>query len=111
MANAPVIFDDGGSTRIKQLRNDVNMDGLLGSPSGCKAKADGAFVNGAGNFKCHLKVRIHQDPDGDQDIFPPGANGNPAGLDLQADDQVIITSQNGQVATVSFDAAFNLLIE
>jgi hypothetical protein len=108
MPNAPVIFDDGGSTRIKQLRDDVNMDGLLGLPAGAgvafQAQADGPFTGAGGNFKCHMKVRFHQN-DGDQTIKPPAVGPKPAGLDLNAGDQVIITSQNGQIATISFDAA------
>jgi hypothetical protein len=107
MPNSPVIIDDGGSTRIKQLKDNVNMDGLLGTPSGgvfvFQAPADGPFVDGGGNFKCHMKVRFHQN-DGNQTVLPPGGAGVPAGVDLQANDQVTITSQNGQVATITFDA-------
>jgi hypothetical protein len=111
MANAPVIFDDGGSTRIKQLKDNVNMDGLLGTPVGanivCQDKADGPFVDVHGNFKCHMTIRFHQG-DGTQNVLPPGSGGVAAGMDLVVSDTVVITSQNGQVATVTFDAT-NLL--
>ena len=114
---SPVIFDDGGSTRIKQLQDDANMDGLLGIPGPApgttvfQALADGRFVDGAGNFKCLMKVRIHQ-LDGDQQIFPPPVGGGGSGVDLQQPDTIIIVSQNGQIATLTFDAVtFRMLIQ
>jgi hypothetical protein len=39
----PVIFDDGGSTRIKQLIDNANMDGLV--DDGHVANATGAFMS------------------------------------------------------------------
>lgn len=114
MANAPVIFDDGGSTRIKQLKDSVNMDGLLGTPVGqnivCQDKADGPFVDVHGNFKCHMTIRFHQG-DGNQNVLPPGGGGVAAGMDLLQNDSVVITSQNGQIATVTFDATNLLTIQ
>ena len=58
----PVIFDDGGSTRIKQIKDGVRMDGLLDV---FKDQADGRFIDGAGNFQCTMNVRFHE-IDGDQ---------------------------------------------
>src|ERR1051325_2391960 len=107
MANAPVIFDDGGSTRIKQLKDNVKMDGLLG-PGAFTATADGDFKNGA-VFKCHMKIRMHQD-DGDQTVLPAAPPGGNAGIDPQAGDTVVITSQNGQVANITF-AGFQMTID
>ncbi|HKA02315.1 MAG TPA: hypothetical protein VKE70_37645 [Candidatus Solibacter sp.] len=105
----PVVFDDGGSTRIRQL-NSFTMDGLLGIVGGgggvtFQDAAAASFVNGGGVFSCTLRVR-HHDPDGFHHIQPGGP-----GLPLQRTDTVTITSQNGQVATLTFDAAtFRMVI-
>ena len=90
-AASPVIFDDGGSTRIKQVKDDVNMDRLLDALTD---QADGSFKDGAGNFRCTMKVRFH-DHDGEQHVplvTVPLAQG----------DVVTIVSQNQQVARVTF---------
>ena len=106
----PVVIDDGGSTRIKHLKENTTMDGLMGQlVGGATVYEDVAaepFQNPAGVFKCHLKVRYHQD-DGDQQIRPPAPAGGATGRDLDLGDTVIIRSRNGQKATIKFDAATN----
>ena len=92
-AASPVIIDDGGSTRIKQIRDSVSMDHLLDLLTD---EADGAFVNGAGVFQCKMKVRFHEH-DGDQHI-PVGNHS------LNIGDVVEIVSENQQVVRLSFDS-------
>src|SRR3954453_2102789 len=102
MAGAsPVIFDDGGSTRIKQIKDNETMDHLLDD---LKAQADGSFKDGAGNFKCTMKVRYHEN-DGDQHT-PVGMTA------LARADEVKIVSENQQVVKVTFeDVTFKMNIE
>src|SRR4051812_31238184 len=115
MANAPVIFDDGGSTRIKQLKDYYYMDGLLGTTGQdgtiFQAKAYGQFLTD-GEFTCHLKVRYHE-LNGDEQILPfDFAKDGTSGVDLQQADTVVIASQNGQIATLTFngDAKLNIVL-
>ena len=104
---SPVVIDDGGSTRIKQLKNNATMDGLMGQDVGgvdvFKDSASDPFVSG-GAFKCHVEVRYHDDNDAEHHLEPPG------GLDLLQADTVIIRSKKGQTATITFDAAKKLVI-
>jgi hypothetical protein len=109
----PVIIDDGGSTRIKQLVDNQDMDGLLGKVVNGQTtftdNADGTFDDGGGNFRCSLKIRFHN-REGEQDIRPPAGQGQAAGLNLQANDSVKITSENGQIVTINFDGTNRLVI-
>ena len=113
MAEAePVIIDDGGSTRIKQLVDNEDMDNLLGKIVGGQTVytdlADGTFTDNGGGFKCSLKVRFH-DKQGVHNIRP-NPPAQPAGLNLLPNDSVQITSQNGQIVTLAFDPTFRLVI-
>jgi hypothetical protein len=91
---APVIFDDGGSTRIKQLKRGTAtgvMDALL-SP-GHSDNADGSFTK--------LKIRyLNEDGDPSQ----------PISQNLNPNDQVVIHSDNLQKVTGDITAGGNLLI-
>jgi hypothetical protein len=103
----PVIFDDGGCTRIRQL-NNYTMDGLLGIVNGggvtvFQDAVTKPFANGTG-FSCTLVVR-HHDKDGTQTVHP-----NAEGLQLHHDDIVSIKSQNGQVVKLTFDNNFRMVI-
>jgi len=113
-----MMIDDGGSTRIKQLKNDVKMDDLLG-----KVVAGVSVYQDTGSdpfvvnpqavplvFKCNMKVRMHQE-DGDQTILPPASPGGSSGKDLAPDDRIIIESENGQFVKLSFNAAFRVVIK
>src|ERR1041385_1443487 len=100
-AASPVIFDDGGSTRIKQIQPAAgNMDSLLDALA---AQADGRFVDGGGAFRCTMKVRYHE-LDGDQHI--PVVT-----VPLAQADVGTIVSQNQQIVTLTFDAAFRMTIQ
>src|SRR5689334_20897304 len=99
-AASPVILDDGGSTRIKQVKDNVFMDRLLDL---LKDQADGRFVNDAGNFSCTMKVRFHEN-DGDQ--HTPVVN-----VQLTPSDTVIIVSQNQQMVKLTFDPNYRLTVE
>jgi hypothetical protein len=106
MAAEPLIIDDGGSTRIKQLKDDVNMDKLLGLAGVFADKAAGEFEEPVGTFKCSVKVRYHE-TDGSHHILPPAD----ADRVLQHDDKIEIVSQNGQVVTLSFDAGNKMVVK
>jgi len=99
--SSPVIIDDGGSTRIKQLKDNANMDSLLDQLQGT---ASDPFENAAHAFACVMKVRIHDDQTANQQILPPG------GANLNAGDTVAIVSANGQVATLTFNGAHRMVI-
>jgi hypothetical protein len=109
----PVVIDDGGSTRIKHLKQNTNMDGLMGVLAGgatvYRDVAAEPFQTNGGNFKCHLRVRYHQE-DGDQQIKPQPVGGGNAGKDLDPTDTVFIRSRNGQLATITFNAANQLVV-
>jgi len=106
---SPVVIDDGGSTRIKQLKNNATMDGLMGQDVlGADVFKDNAadpFVDNTGAFRCHMEVRYHDDNDAQHHLVPVG------GLDLLISDVVTISSKNGQVAEITFTAAGLLTIE
>ncbi len=89
--NDPVIFDDGGSTRIKQLKANVNMDGLLNNPH--SDKAAGAF-GAPGAVVCTMKIRFHH---------TDGAQGPIVNQALTAGDTVEIVSEDQQRVTLTFD--------
>src|SRR5882672_9760561 len=100
MAAEPLIIDDGGSTRIKQAKDDVNMDKLLKTPH--TDGADGTFINTVtGNARCRVK------------ILTIGANGasTPSGpYDFGGGETAVIVSQLGQKVTLRLDAAGSLQV-
>jgi hypothetical protein len=104
---SPVVIDDGGSTRIKQLKDHARMDDLMGTQVGGEDVFQGIaadpFADAAG-FKCLMKVRYHDYDDAEHHIVPTG------GLDLLRTDVITITSKNGQIATITFDATNRLII-
>ena len=104
---SPVVIDDGGSTRIRQLKDNVTMDGLMGKDVAgsdvFQDHADEAFVK-LGVFQCHMEVRYHDADDAQHHILPVG------GKDLLANDTIVLKSRNGQIATITFDGTFLLVI-
>jgi hypothetical protein len=104
MPAEPVIIDDGGSTRIRQVKNDVTMDGLLGTTAGGATtyadKANDVFVAG-GLFRCTLTVRCHE---------KNGSHHVSVNQPLAAGDNVVVLSENGQKLTMNFDATSRLAI-
>ena len=80
--DSPIIIDDGGSTRIKQINTASTMDGLLG-----RNHADAP----ANTFKKAVVVSL--DADGDEKKRKSQA--------LQVGDAVKVESANGQVATLT----------
>jgi len=96
---SPVLIDDGGSTRIKQLKDNTTMDGLLGEyVNGIlkfKDRAADKFEH-QNNFQCHLEIQYHNTVDVRAALAPSG------GLDLLETDVVTICSENGQVAEIRF---------
>jgi hypothetical protein len=87
----PIIVDDGGSTRIKQLTNHT-MDSLLDDHSD---QAGGDFKN-AGTAACTVTV-VHIE--GDDPTNPQTVTTNMVGLDSvqilsENDQQVVLTLNN-----------------
>ena len=104
MPAEPVIIDDCGSTRIRQIKNDVNMDGLLGTfAGGVTTYADKAndFFTAGGVFKCTLTVRCHE---------KTGSHHVSVNQALAAGDNVVVLSDYAQQLTLNFDASFRLVI-
>jgi hypothetical protein len=98
---APVIVDDGGSTRIKQIIAGTNMDGLLDLPS--TAAALGPF-GAAGAATCNLKV-MHYKKDGSN-------HGATVVFPLVGGDLVEVVSENQQRLRITLDnASANLLLQ
>lgn len=90
-----VIIDDGGSTRIKQLKRGTTtglMDNLLQSPNH-NDNADGTFTK--------IKIR-YLDEDGETD--PPITKT------LNPNDVIVITSGNLQEAKLDLTGSSNLFI-
>jgi hypothetical protein len=85
---SPILIDDGGSIRIRQLGSNPNsgaaIDGLIDKFKG----------NSAENFAtCTMTIHFHDDPGGDE---------HPSKVGLNPGDVVTIKSNNGQVVTVTF---------
>ena len=84
----PIIIDDGGSTRIKQLTTIANMDRLLKDKGD---QADGNFES-AGAAACVMTIiEIRRD----------GTASTVATVNLAKEDQVDIFSENDQKVTVT----------
>ena len=99
----PVVIDDGGSLRIRQLGDATGMPGLLPPPP-CTDTVPVPFDHGrAGAFLCRLTVYYHAE-DGAQHPLPAG------GRKLNADDIVEINCANGQTAQITFPNAPYMLI-
>lgn len=92
----PVIIDDGGSLRIREMKDNVTMDGLMDPPATPVASNENFADTGA--FVCTLTVR-YMDEDG---VFTaePLASGL-YGLPLAAGDTITITSAK-HTAVVTF---------
>ncbi len=67
----PVIFDDGGSLRIREMEDDKFMDGLISPPSKAVPSNQNFFDKGTNKFVCTLTVR-YLDEDG---VFRDGPSG------------------------------------
>jgi hypothetical protein len=95
----PVVIDDGGSTRIRQIKSNVRMDGLLAAPF--MDSPDEIFVANANGVLCYLTVRYFA-------VLGP-AHNFPAdpGQPLMLGDTVTIDGGNGQSITVTFPIAPN----
>ena len=52
----PVVVDDGGSVRIREMEDGVRMDGLL-DPPGAPVVSNQNFTDLTGAFQCTLTVR------------------------------------------------------
>ena len=96
----PVIVDDGGSTRIKQIKN-TNMDDLLSNRG---ALADGRFERpqNPGVAACTLTV-VHIEQDGTTNTVGP--------VNLAADSVVEIISANDQKLSVTLTRARRLNLD
>src|SRR5436189_6466013 len=93
----PVIIDDGGSTRIKQLKPLGNMDGLLGNSAGdFEAMATDQFATTGGTFRCFLRVRTHKNEDGAAHVET---------RILAQTDTVVIVSENQQKVELTFTSS------
>jgi hypothetical protein len=84
----PIIIDDGGSTRIKQLTTTANMDRLLKDKGD---QADGNFESG-GVAACALTII---------EIKRDGTTSKVGPLALAKEDMVEIFSENDQKVTVT----------
>jgi hypothetical protein len=103
----PVVVDDGGSLRIRQLEDQVGMPGLLPPPP-LTDKAPQPFNGGPrGSFRCRLTVRYFVG-DGSHHVLP-----DENGKLLLLDDTVIIDADDGsgQMAIITFDKnTFRMII-
>jgi hypothetical protein len=87
----PVVIDDGGSTRIKQLTDNSDMDGLIGAHSDL---ANGRYESPPPVLpRCTLTV-VH--------INSNAAAATVPAVPLNTGDIVEIVSQNGQMTTVVY---------
>jgi hypothetical protein len=91
-----VIVDDGGSTRIKQLKDNVDMDDLMVAPN--TAQADGKFGN-PGTPSCNLIIS-HIESGPNTGANSPAVTKDPP-IPMAAGDVVTITSGNGQTLTIT----------
>jgi hypothetical protein len=83
---SPILIDDGGSIRIRQLKDAVTMDGLIGAFTD---KSDEKFAT------CIVAVHYHAQ-DGTETAINP--------VNLNSGDTVTITSSSLQAITVAFTA-------
>jgi hypothetical protein len=99
----PVIIDDGGSLRIREMEDNVTMDGLISPPvPGSPVASNQNFFDIAKQrFVCTLTVS-YLNEDGVFTTVP--FVGGFYGLALAANDIVTITSDSGKTATVTFPA-------
>jgi hypothetical protein len=102
----PVIFDDGGSLRIREMQDNVTMDGLMDPPAN-PVPSNQNFLNAQGNFQSTLTVR-YQDEDGVFTTVPQ--SGGLYGLALAAGDTITIAS-NKHTAVITFQGnVLNVLL-
>jgi hypothetical protein len=99
MAAEPLIIDDGGSTRIKQAKDDVEMDKLLKAPH--TDGADGTFINGTGSAKCRVKITT---------VRADGVPISSGPFDFGGGETAVIVSQLGQKVTVKLDTTGSLQV-
>ena len=85
----PVIFDDGGSLRIREMQDLVFMDDLM-RLSAAPVASNQTFVTG-GVFQCTLTVR-YLDEDGVLTVVPSVGTPPIYGLALASGDTVTIKS-------------------
>jgi hypothetical protein len=102
----PVIIDDGGSIRIRELQDDKKMDGLIGSFNAAanalvfaSASSQQFFGAGSADNQCLLLV-TSVDDSGTLTLLP--LNAGLYGQKLAAGDTVIVTSADGQTITITF---------
>lgn len=93
----PVVIDDGGSTRIRQIKSNVKMDGLLVSPF--TDSPNELFVANAHGVLCYLTVRFFEALGAAHNL--PADPGQPVSLG----DTIAINGGNGQLVTVTFPVA------
>lgn len=92
----PVIIDDGGSLRIRELKDNVTMDGLMDPPAAPVPSNENFADTGA--FVCTLTVR-YSDEFGIFTTVP--LVGTLYGLPLAVGDTITITS-NKHTAAITF---------
>jgi hypothetical protein len=105
----PVVVDDGGSVRIREMEDGVRMDGLL-DPPGAPVVSNQNFTDLTGAFQCTLTVRYF-DEEGVLTVLPLA--GTKYGLVLAQNDIITITSSKGkQTVQITFDGNgfLNLLL-
>ena len=108
MAN-PVLIDDGGSTRIKQLTPNANMDTLLDPGHAAFANGQFVFPGPPPVARCILTL-VHI-----EHVDPPVPGGplatQPPDETLNANDIVQIDSENDQSITIKLNTSKRLEIE
>ena len=108
----PIIIDDGGSTRIKQLIVNTQgiLDGLLTSPH--QDVADGQFPDGAGsggtNAKCYVRI-ISIDKNGVVTKLP--AAPNDPNFELSGGDTAEIVSGLNQSLKITLNSGGGILVD
>ncbi len=100
----PVIFDDGGSLRIREMQDDKIMDGLIGSGGNFASASSQQFFGTGTNNQCLLMVTSVAD-DGAFSQLPFNAGTGKYGLALSAADTIVVTTTDStpKTATITFN--------
>ena len=96
----PVIIDDGGSIRIREMQDDKAMDGLIGTNNVFASASSQQFFGGTSNNQCLLMVTSVAD-DGTFSQLPFNAGTGKYGQALSEGDMVVITTSDASPKTVT----------
>jgi hypothetical protein len=103
----PVIFDDGGSIRIRELQNNTSMDGLIGVSDAAgnitfTGISSQQFFGGKSSNQCLLLVRSVAENGAFTQVPKNDGPSVTYGYPLHSTDTVVITTTDAQTVSISF---------